>query len=332
MSHQMIGPGIVRFGAIVAFGTSLMMAGGCRNCTSKGKEMTENAQSLLDFSRKCCLEISVPDQRDECLRKVNETSNQIAGLIVNWTIACEDDNSQLMKEVTDAIRERLRNQSCENPDAPIAMSGSSYASIASPLSTVERIDMEISGRVGGSGALLAGPTCIVEGDASLCTETEVKIGWLSRFDESGRGPSGSAVLTTFQIRFPDLANASLTMIPFEGNAIEFDRRGAGSIKALMRFSEGATTGLFDTAWFEFPIQRVGDQLLFGRAGMTGLDIAPQIPNAVADWNGDFTVDAADMAAFYEDFADGPFDLDGDGEISNGDIAYFESVFYEHFEG
>lgn len=297
--------------------------------------MTKNANDTLDAAKKCCMEISDQDRRDQCLMDVADTSREIASLITQWTIACNESESDLMEDLVEAIQDRLRGdgKSCPNPDALVTMADGSLASLVSPLSSFERIDMEIGGRVGGAGARLAGTTCLFEGDASaVCAETVVKIGWLAQANAGEQSRAGSPVLTSFHIRFPDLPGTSLAMVPHPANEIVLDDRGRGSINAVMELSGPRTPGIFDTAWFEFPIRIDGGWIEFGSVGMTGLEIAPQAPNAVADWNGDRVVDEFDMVDFYEDFADNPFDLDGDGAVTDADVAYFEQRFFENSNG
>lgn len=334
MKHGINGQGIGKHGMICGLGLTLVLAGGC-SCAKEAKQMTKNAEDALDAARMCCLDISDQDRRDQCLVDVANTTREIVGLITEWTIACNEDESDLMEEVVEAIRDRLSRdgKSCPDPDALVTMADGSLASLVSPLSTFERVDMEIGGRAGGAGARLAGTTCLFEGDASaVCAETVIKIGWLSQVDAGERSRGGSPVLTSFHIGFPDLPGTSLAMVPHPANEIVLDDRGRGSINAVMELRGPRTPGIFATAWFEFPIHVDGDWIEFGGVGMTGLEIAPQAPNAVADWNGDRVVDEFDMVDFYEDFADGPFDLDGDGEVTDADVAYFEQRFFENSNG
>lgn len=334
MKHGINGQGIVKYGMLCGLGLTLILAGGC-SCAKEAKQMTKNAKDTLDAARMCCLEISNQDRRDQCLVDVANTNREITSLITEWTIACNEDESELMEDLVETIRDRLRGdgKSCPDPDSLVKMADGSLASLASPLSTFERVDMEIGGRVGAVGARLAGTTCLFEGDESaMCAETVVKIGWLAQVDAGGQSRGGSPVLTSFHIRFPDLPGTSLAMVPHPANEIVLDDRGRGSINAVMALSGPRVPGIFETAWFEFPIHVDGGWIELGGVGMTGLEIAPQAPNAVADWNGDRVVDEFDMVAFYEDFADGPFDLDGDGAVTDADVAYFEQRFFENSNG
>jgi hypothetical protein len=313
-------------------GAFVLVGGGC-SCGSKGRTMTDNAIQTLDMAVRCCKDMADPQAKDECLRDVAKALTEAGSLITQWTIACEQGNQALMDEILRAIRARINGQSCSDPAQPVKTGPNTFASIASPLSNVERVDMEIEGEVGGNGGVLFGTTCLQhDGDSAVCAETVVKIGWISRNSNGGRSIGEVGSLTRLQIQFPEMSGISLNMVPFEGNRIDVDQRGRGSVRALMEFAGEGSPGLFNRAWFEFPIEIDGGVLSFGRRGMSGLEVAPEVPNAVADWDGNFVVDAFDKAAFYAEFADSPFDLNGDGVISEADIAYFEQRYFENSNG
>ncbi len=310
----------------------LTLLQGC--CKDKRDDMKDNIESLDDLGRKCCQAITDPDLKASCLAQHEGTIEELEQLVSDWYRACRQGDRARKRMLRGLILDILLAAAlCQDEGPVVTAADGGYASLASPLAGVDSVDLELEGAARGGRALLRGPVCLTGAEATVCAEAVASIRWMEEIGESDAFGRTSWHPLEFRLSFPDLDGVMLEMIPFEGNGITIDQRGRATLGMKMRIQdEIGVFGIAPEAWFEFPFDRDGDRVSIMVAGASGLEVAPQVPSVIADWNEDRRVDDLDYQNFVRDFVDGRVDLDGDGASTDLDLAWFESRWNDALNG
>ncbi len=309
---------------------AIALCSGC--CNSEYRTLSESMNRWDDLGRKCCQGMSDPASRDECLRNHEHTWKKLRELRKKWYEACLDGERELMRNIYRTIFKVItRDPTCLIEPLVRPIRGG-HASLVSPLGGVDSVDLDLEGEVRHGRCELAGTICLKVDDATVCAESLAIMAWSRDSGGSGHGPM-SMCPVEFSLSFPDLEGVSLEMVPFEGNGIRLNRDGRTTLGVWMKIHDPVgVCGLTSDAWFEFPIELRSGRVAITAVGMAGLDLAPQVPDVIADWNEDRQVDQLDYVAFMEDLIHGRVDLDGDGESNEADLAFFESRWHEAMNG
>lgn len=310
----------------------LALTSGC--CNDKLEEIHESIDSWDELGRKCCQGMVDPDGRAECLRRHREKMDELKDLADRWYDACREDDKARKRILLRLLGEVLLTVAVCQTDGPVVGAANGrFASLVSPLASVDAVDLALEGTVQGGRSTLAGPICLTTNEATVCADVVASIRWIETTD--GRGSAGRAGMTPleFRLKFPELEGVSLEMVPFEGNGVFTDDDGRSVLGARMRIQdEIGVFGLAQEAWFEFPFDRRGTELAIMATGLAGSELAPEVPGVIADWNEDRRVDDLDHVDFLADLAAGLVDLDDDGYSGDGDLEYFESRWRDEFTG
>lgn len=310
----------------------LTLLQGC--CKDKRDDMKDNIEAFDDLGRKCCQAITDPDLKASCLAQHQETIEKLDQLVSDWYQACRQNDRERKRVIRGLILDILLSAALCQDDGPVVTAADGgYASLASPLAGVDSVGLELEGVARGGRALLSGPVCLTGAEATVCAEAVASIRWVEAIDESDAFGRTAWHPLEFRLSFPDLDGVMLEMIPFEGNGIVTDRRGRTTLGMKMRIQdEVGVFGISPEAWFEFPFEHDGDRVSITVAGSSGLEVAPQVPSVIADWNEDRRVDDLDYQDFIRDLVDGQVDLDGDGASTDLDLAWFGSRWNDAIEG
>lgn len=343
---------------IGCFACAIIFVTGC-NCEQKAQDMEDRANRFFAQRMKCCDELRDLGQIEaaaECYRQLADDIEQTGSDLLDWQIACENDDREAMDLILRILLARESSGiACDTPS--ILTKGDLVANVASPLSEEDSVFLELEpvGSKNGDVVVLGASQGDTALDSSVRSAVQQLAGTFMIQNELGMASGGEArgtiawqiapspfgeddvrhyVPTQFKLRVvTPLGNATFSLKDHEHNQIDIDSSGEGTFKAALDMKVPVELGIVQqVVWVEIPVSMAGNRISFTAVGISGLEFAPQVPHGWADWNSDWTVDMSDYAAFLADFAIGNADLNYDQVCNDIDIELFEEAFFNEFSG
>ena len=329
---------ILRMSALLIGSASLLAATGC-TCNGSAEKMQKNWDRSFQLQWKCCKALSNDVSRDECIRELQEATNNVGQNLVRWTSACVNDNQALMTSIANQITESVT--SC----LPSAILGSVHGAVNqnSPYRDITEITFDISpvensafGTDGSSmssesqssansTSVLRGDICASFGDAYLCGNAKGRLSYIAIPDQNSSQNSYRPTRFNLNIGIAGVATR-LKMIPHEENRLSIRSDGSGLLEVAMSMDVSASSGILQKeVWLEFPVVRTLGGVAIKSDGISGLELAPEAPPAFADWNSDGFVDDLDYAQFMVDFIAQETDLNLDRHVNDEDFTIFVDI-------
>ena len=318
---------------------------GCESCGDKARDLRATWKDFYDQRWACCqklMDLGANREAAECFEKLEQDAADTGSMITSWQVACENENSDRMEFIEQLIL-NMTSPGCLG--ALIASNGSETANISSPIEHLDDVSIDLkplpsrapqpveseaaenalhdAGRIGTTGNRFRGTVCIGDDAGLLCGTGKGRIRYVPMPLQQGTHVRNYRP-TFFEliVRTGDLTT-TLGLVEHERNRITIDRNGQGTLKVATTYDTSAPIGVInDVVWFEFPVRMTLDGIAIRCENLSGLDLAPEKPNAIADWNGDWIVNDVDYVLFLEDFIDGRTDLNLDGTVDGEDMKYF----------
>ncbi len=307
-----------------------------KDCSKAKQEGQKAINDHFAEAIKCCKD-KLPDAPDAylaCMDAVNEAKAQADAGLNRAQAECIAANftalEQQIKFIMDAVT-GIIDLACRPLEAWRNLTQSvdgEMRNISSPI-TAEEIQIETRGPVmqslEGSSRIITnqqgrvdlvpfGGGEVISADLRVMLDADLpqrsRDGVVHRLEISGQGIGELTLDPDLPARLVD-ANGAMRI---EAVVFDSDAEDPRSMVISLPFRFRGGTGAISTGWVEADA------------------VTPVAPNAIADWHRDFTVDEFDYAAFLADFAAYRIDLDGDGESTDADIAYFEAIWTEAMDG
>lgn len=307
------------------------VSGGC-GCETDFRLLQGEVESCFEAEWRCCQRIgdSDPAAGTACFDELRQRRRRLSEMLFEWLEACRDAEHDVARDLGRAIRGVLLAGPCSEGPVRTLVDGRTVTT-GLPFSGTDEISLRWDLAPAGRGDLhetrLSGRTVPVRiGDREERVFASGRIA--VRAERSGgAGPSIEAFELDLAASVGDDGRPGR---PRARMRLVHDRRfppavvhrdGVERIGFLVEVAGGRDPWpMPPRLWMEWPVVRTGTSLSIGGDALRMWDLMPPDPG-IADWNGDATVDAIDLA----DFLVTPpsrQDLDLDGEATAKDLERF----------